>query len=67
MTSLPVPDLNIRKGLATMDPDQDTVGFSHLRLLSRTHFYCKVSFSFNRISFCEPEPDAKANRIPIYF
>jgi hypothetical protein len=23
----PVPDLNVRKGLATMDPDQETVGF----------------------------------------
>jgi hypothetical protein len=23
----PVPDLNIRKGLAAMDPDQETVGF----------------------------------------
>jgi hypothetical protein len=23
----PVPDLNVRKGLTTMDPDQETVGF----------------------------------------
>jgi hypothetical protein len=23
----PVPDLNVRKGLATMDPDQETMGF----------------------------------------
>jgi hypothetical protein len=23
----PVPDLNVRKGLAAMDPDQETVGF----------------------------------------
>jgi hypothetical protein len=25
----PVPDLNVRKGLAAMDPDQETAGFSH--------------------------------------
>jgi hypothetical protein len=28
----PVPDLNVRKGLTTMDPDQETVEFLPLKI-----------------------------------